>query len=92
MEKHANAENLFVEKIDIGEASARTIVSGLVKFMTKEELNGRRVVVVANMAPRPFRGIPSEGMVCTHTLSLLKIQHRHLTQTHVRARTRTHTH
>jgi aminoacyl tRNA synthase complex-interacting multifunctional protein 1 len=36
--KHENADSLFVEKVDIGEAEPRTVVSGLVKYMKAEEL------------------------------------------------------
>ena len=36
--KHENADSLFVEKVDVGEAEPRTVVSGLVKYMRAEEL------------------------------------------------------
>ena len=40
------------------------IVSGLVKFVPEEEMQGRRVLVLANLKPAKLRGILSSGMVC----------------------------
>jgi len=56
-------QSLYVEEIDLGEAKPRTIVSGLVKFVPIEELQDRVVVVLANLKPRPLKGIASHGMV-----------------------------
>ena len=39
------------------------IVSGLVKFVPQEEMQGRRVLVLANLKPAKLRGILSSGMV-----------------------------
>ncbi|RMZ53286.1 hypothetical protein APUTEX25_005275 [Auxenochlorella protothecoides] len=61
---HPDAESLYVESIDLGEEGGpRTIVSGLVKFVPREELEGRQVVVLANLKPRNMRGIKSAGML-----------------------------
>ncbi|TFJ87351.1 hypothetical protein NSK_001683 [Nannochloropsis salina CCMP1776] len=61
---HPEADGLYVEKIDLGEADGpRTIVSGLVKYQTEEELLGREVVVLANLKPRALKGITSHGML-----------------------------
>lgn len=63
---HPEADNLFLEKIDLGESEPRTIISGLVGFQTKEQLLNRAVVVLANLKPRAIKGITSNGMVlCT---------------------------
>merc|ERR1719291_1497721 len=61
--RHPDAEKLYVEKIDLGEAVARTIVSGLVDFVPQEEMEGRMVVVLANLKPAKMRGVESCGMV-----------------------------
>jgi len=45
-------------------------VSGLVKFVSEEEMQGRKVLVLANLKPAKLRGILSSGMVCP-TLPLL---------------------
>ncbi|XP_047496732.1 tyrosine--tRNA ligase, cytoplasmic-like isoform X1 [Penaeus chinensis] len=61
--QHPDADALYVEKIDIGEAEPRTIVSGLVKHVPIEEMRDRMVVVLANLKPASMRGVKSAGMV-----------------------------
>lgn len=63
VELHPSAERLYVEKIDCGEEEARTIVSGIVKYYAPEELVGKKVLVVANLAAADLRGVRSEGML-----------------------------
>jgi len=62
-EKHPNADSLYIEKIDVGEAEPRTVVSGLAKFMSLEELQDRLVVVLCNLKPVSMRGVKSEAML-----------------------------
>ncbi|KXZ42805.1 hypothetical protein GPECTOR_117g370 [Gonium pectorale] len=62
-ERHPDAESLYVEKIDVGEAEPRTIVSGLVKYVPLEAMQDRMVVVICNLKPRNMRGIKSHGML-----------------------------
>ena len=64
VEKHPEADKLFVEKIDIGEEKPRTICSGLVGKVEQSDLLGRMVVIMANLKSVTMRGITSEGMVC----------------------------
>lgn len=61
--KHPDADSLYVEKIDCGEAVPRTVVSGLVKFIPIEEMQNRMVVVMCNLKPAKMRGVLSEAMV-----------------------------
>lgn len=61
--KHPDADALYVEKIDIGEPTTRTIVSGLVNFIPIDEMKDRMVVVLCNLKPAKMRGIESQGMV-----------------------------
>ncbi|XP_007948622.2 LOW QUALITY PROTEIN: tyrosine--tRNA ligase, cytoplasmic [Orycteropus afer afer] len=63
VEKHPDADSLYVEKIDMGEAEPRTVVSGLVQFVPKEELQDRLVVVLCNLKPQKMRGVESQGML-----------------------------
>jgi methionyl-tRNA synthetase len=49
-------------RIDLG-GEQRTIVSGIAQHYKPEEIVGRQVVVVANLAPRKMRGIESNGMI-----------------------------
>lgn len=55
--------HLYVEKVDIGEGEPRTIVSGLVKYLSKEEFTGRKVLLAANLKAGKFKGVVSAGMV-----------------------------
>ncbi|XP_036741106.2 tyrosine--tRNA ligase, cytoplasmic isoform X2 [Manis pentadactyla] len=63
VDKHPEADSLYVEKIDVGEAEPRTVVSGLVQFVPKEELQDRLVVVLCNLKPQKMRGVESQGML-----------------------------
>ncbi len=65
VDRHPEAERLYVEKVDCGEEQPRTIVSGLVKYYTPEELLGKKVLIVSNLAPANLRGVQSEGMLLT---------------------------
>lgn len=60
---HPDADKLLVFTVDIGEESPRTIVSGIKKWYAPEDLIGKNVIVVRNLAPRKMRGIESEGML-----------------------------
>jgi methionyl-tRNA synthetase len=62
------ADKLLHMKIDIGEPEPRTIVAGIAKAYTPEQLVGRKVVIVANLAPRKLRGIESRGMIVAASL------------------------
>ena len=62
VEKHPDADRLYVEKVNIGDRTI-TIVSGLVGYYTPEELSGKKVVIVKNLKPAKMRGIVSEGML-----------------------------
>jgi len=55
------ADKIYKLTIDIGEE--RIIVAGIKQFYTKEELIGKKVVVVTNIEPRTLRGITSHGML-----------------------------
>ncbi|XP_026670464.1 tyrosine--tRNA ligase, cytoplasmic [Ceratina calcarata] len=62
--KHPDADSLYIEKIDLGEANGpRTIVSGLVNYVPLEEMKDRMVVILANLKPATLRGVQSHGMV-----------------------------
>ncbi|CAN0268515.1 unnamed protein product, partial [Ectocarpus sp. 6 AP-2014] len=61
--EHPDSEKLFCEEIDLGEGANRNIASGLRAFYTLEEMQGRRVIVLANLKPRNIGGFKSNGMV-----------------------------
>ena len=63
-ERVPKKDKLLKLGVDVGEAEPRTIVAGLALSFTPEQLVGRRVVVVANLAPREFgKGLVSHGML-----------------------------
>ena len=47
----------------MGEAAPRSIAAGIAQAYAPEEVEGKRVVVVTNLAPRKIRGVLSQGMV-----------------------------
>ncbi|MBQ3923411.1 MAG: methionine--tRNA ligase, partial [Spirochaetales bacterium] len=61
--RHPEADKLYVEKIDLGGGDVRQIVSGLVPFYTAEQLLGQNVIVIANLKPANLRGVESFGMI-----------------------------
>ena len=63
MENHPTADHLYVETIDLGEEQPRTICSGLVRYMEKEALQDKHVMVASNLSPAELNGVKSEGMV-----------------------------
>lgn len=63
VEDHPNADRLYVVSIDDGTENGRTICAGLKEYYSPEDMVGKNVVFVANLKPRPLRGITSEGMM-----------------------------
>jgi len=66
-EKLPKAKKLLVSQVDLGEEKPRTIVSGIALYYTPEEMVGKTVVVVANLAPAKLCGVTSEGMILCAT-------------------------
>ena len=63
---HPNADKLLVLQIDLG-GERRQICAGIRKDYQPEQLVGKQIVVVANLAPRPLRGEMSQGMLLAAT-------------------------
>jgi methionyl-tRNA synthetase len=61
-EKVEKADKLLKLEVDLG-FEKRTVVSGIALHFNPEEIIGKQVVVVANLAPRKMRGIESNGMI-----------------------------
>ena len=61
-EKMPKANKLLVLKVDTG-MDVRTIVSGIAEHFSPEEVIGKRVTVLVNLAPRALRGVESQGMI-----------------------------
>ena len=80
-EKVEGADKLLKLTLSLGTGEPeRTVVSGIAKFYTPEEMVGKQVVVVSNLRPAKLRGIRSEGMIlCTSdaqdkTLKLVTVE------------------
>ena len=61
-EKLPKTKKLLVLKVDVG-LEVRTIVSGIAAHYTPEEIIGKQVSVLVNLAPRKLRGVESQGMI-----------------------------
>jgi len=61
--KVPKADKLLCFKIDDGSGTDRTIVSGIAAHYSPEELTGKQVCFIANLAPRKLKGIESQGMI-----------------------------
>lgn len=62
-ERVPKADKLLRFTIDAGEAEPRQILAGIAQYYEPEKLIGRKVIIVANLAPRKLRGFESQGMV-----------------------------
>ncbi|HZH70754.1 MAG TPA: methionine--tRNA ligase [Flavobacteriaceae bacterium] len=61
-EKMPKADKLLVLKVDTG-IDVRTVVSGIAESFTPEEVVGKKVTLLLNLAPRKLRGVESQGMI-----------------------------
>ena len=63
VERHPEADKLYIETLDDGCGEERVILSGLVPYCTPEELLGKSIIIADNLKPRKMRGIESRGML-----------------------------
>ncbi|HCF60819.1 MAG TPA: hypothetical protein DFS52_22810 [Myxococcales bacterium] len=62
-ERVPKSDKLLKLSVELGEAQPRTIAAGIAEALSPEQVMGKRVVVVANLAKRTIRGIESNGML-----------------------------
>ena len=62
-DKVEKSQKLLKFRLSLGKDGERTVVSGIAKYYTPEELVGRQVVVVSNLKPAKLAGIESQGMI-----------------------------
>lgn len=62
VEEHPNADKLLVLRIDTGDGE-KQLVAGIKNHYSAEELIGRKIIVVNNLAPVVLRGVESQGML-----------------------------
>jgi methionyl-tRNA synthetase len=61
--RHPDADKLLVLEVEDGADAPRTICAGIAPYYAPEDLVGKTVAIVANLAPRKLRGIASQGML-----------------------------
>jgi len=75
VKEHPNADKLYITRVNIGDEE-RTLVAGLKPYYDKQEMEGKKIVVVSNLESAKLRGIESEGMMLAaqeeDTVSLLR--------------------
>ena len=62
VQDHPKADKLYILTVDLGPLGERTIVAGLKKVYTKEQLKHKHGIFITNLEPVILRGIKSEGM------------------------------
>jgi len=62
-EKVPKADKLLRLIVDLGEGQPRQILAGIAEHYSPEDVVGRKIIVVANLAPRKLRGLESNGML-----------------------------
>ena len=62
-ERVPKADKLLKLLVDVGEPQPRQILAGIAQHYSPENLVGRKIIVVANLAPRKLRGLESNGML-----------------------------
>lgn len=62
-ENHPNADKLLKLQLDDGSGTPRQICAGIRAQYTPEQMLGRLIIIVANLAPRVIRGEESRGML-----------------------------
>jgi methionyl-tRNA synthetase len=63
VEKIENADKLLKCTIDFGALGERTIVSGIAEWKQPDDLVGKQLPYIVNLAPRMLRGVESQGML-----------------------------
>ena len=62
IKEHPNADKLYLVQVDVG-GELKQLVAGIRKAYTKEELVGKKIIIVNNLEPAPIRGETSNGML-----------------------------
>lgn len=62
IENIKDSDNLYKLEVDLG-TETKTLVAGLKKYYRKEELEGKRCIVLCNLESKKIKGIKSQGMI-----------------------------
>lgn len=68
-ERVPKADRLLRLQVDLGEEKPRQILAGIAQHYAPEDIVGRRIIVVSNLAPRKLRGLESNGMLLAASIS-----------------------
>jgi len=63
VEEVEGLDKLYKLSVDLGEEKHRTILAGVKEFIGPQDLEGKSVVIVANLEPKEVKGVVSEGML-----------------------------
>ena len=63
VERNPESDKLYIEHLDDGSGEDRVIQSGLVPYLTPEQLLGKHIILADNLKPRKMRGVESRGML-----------------------------
>jgi len=63
VDEHPSADKLYVMTVSLGNLGERRIVAGIKPWYKKEDLQGKKIVLVANLKPAVIRGVRSQGML-----------------------------
>ena len=63
VEEIEGADKLWKLTIDVGDLGERIICAGIKEYYSKEELKGKKIIIVFNLEPRKMRGVESQGML-----------------------------
>ena len=74
--QHPDAETLYIETVDLGEGTERTVVSGLAGLVPLEQLQDRLGVFLCNLKPVKMRGVLSTAMLMCASRYLALLQTR----------------
>lgn len=79
-EKVDGSDKLVKLTVDVGDEAPRTLVAGIGKVYSPDQLAGRKIIVLCNLAPKKLKGIESQGMLLaagetSESLALLSPSH-----------------
>ena len=63
VERNPESDKLYIEHLDDGSGQDRVIQSGLVPYLTPDQLLGKHIILADNLKPRKMRGVESRGML-----------------------------
>ena len=63
VEEVEGADKLYKLTLDVDDLGERVVCAGIKKYYSRDELKGKKIILLANLAPRKLKGIESQGMI-----------------------------